>query len=221
MRGRLRRILYQISARENRPTLIECALACLSALLLSVSFPDFDFSFLAWCALAPLMFAVVRRPRVAPMFFAGWLAGALFFYATCWWLTYAMIHYGGIPSPLAYLLFAPATLIVGVFPALFAATLARLCKTFGVRGALIFAPFLWTATEWLRLQTTGQLWNALGYSQAFHPTLIQAARFGGVYAVGFFIVAANAALTALLFTINLRFLFVIHDIPLSDDYLSS
>jgi apolipoprotein N-acyltransferase len=40
---------------------------------------------------------------------------------------------------------------------------------------------------------TGQLWNALGYSQAYHPSLIQLARFGGVYAVSFLIVIVNAA----------------------------
>jgi apolipoprotein N-acyltransferase len=39
---------------------------------------------------------------------------------------------------------------------------------------------------------TGQLWNAIGYSQAYHPALIQAARWGGVYGVGFLILLVNA-----------------------------
>ena len=52
---------------------------------------------------------------------------------------------------------------------------------------------LWITFEWARLSVTGQLWNAIGYSQAFHPTLIQVARFGGVYAVSFLIVSVNAA----------------------------
>src|SRR6185503_14486501 len=51
----------------------------------------------------------------------------------------------------------------------------------------------WAATEWARLAVTGQLWNALGYSQAFHPTLIRPAVWGGVYAVGFVIVVINTA----------------------------
>ena len=45
-----------------------------------------------------------------------------------------------------------------------------------------------------RLSVTGQLWNAIGYSQAFHPPLIQTAKWGGVYAVGFLITLVNAAL---------------------------
>jgi apolipoprotein N-acyltransferase len=49
------------------------------------------------------------------------------------------------------------------------------------------------------LGITGQLWNALGYSQTFALTtsdaapLIQAARWGGVYAVSLLIVAVNAS----------------------------
>src|SRR6185369_7126604 len=48
----------------------------------------------------------------------------------------------------------------------------------------------------LRLGITGQLWNAIGYSQAevFGGLLIQAARWGGVYAVGFLIVAVSSSL---------------------------
>lgn len=63
----------------------------------------------------------------------------------------------------------------------------------GVR-ALFIAPVFWVALEWARLGLTGQLWNAIGYSQAYVPSLIQTARWGGVYAVGFLIVAVNAAL---------------------------
>src|SRR4030095_3557833 len=37
------------------------------------------------------------------------------------------------------------------------------------------------------------LWNAIGYSQAFHPPLIHTAKWGGVYAVGFLIALVNAA----------------------------
>jgi apolipoprotein N-acyltransferase len=58
---------------------------------------------------------------------------------------------------------------------------------------LLLAPVFWSAFEWIRLGVTGQLWNALGYSQAYHWFLTQPARWGGVYAVSFLIVAVNAA----------------------------
>jgi apolipoprotein N-acyltransferase len=63
---------------------------------------------------------------------------------------------------------------------------------------LFVAPLMWAALEWARLGVTGQLWNAIGYSQAYHPALIQAARWGGVYMVGFLIVTVNAAIAYLL-----------------------
>ena len=172
------------------PDEIFCAVA--SALLLVIAFPDFGAWPLAWVALVPLLFCLGRRPRAAQSFFSGWLAGTLFFYATCYWLTYPMIHYAGIPAPLAYLFLLPPAAAGGFFPALSALALARLCERLGA-AALLLAPFVWVACEWARLGVVGQLWNAVGYSQAFEPALIQSARFGGVYAVSFLVVAFNAA----------------------------
>ena len=183
------------------PTEIFCAVA--SALLLVFAFPDFGVWPLAWVALVPLLFNVARRPRAAQSFLSGWLAGTLFFYATCHWLTYPMIHYAGIPAPLAYLFLLPPAAAGGFFPALVALALARLCERLGA-AALLLAPFVWVACEWARLGVIGQLWNAVGYSQAFEPALIQSARFGGVYAVSFLVVAFNAALTYALLKRSVR-----------------
>ncbi len=190
-------------ARSNLPTLSETGLAVLSALLLVLSFPDFNVWPLAWIALAPLFIAVARQPQTRRSFLLGWLTGTLYFYGSCYWLTYSPIRYGGIPAPVAYFLLLPITIIVGLFPALCCAALARMIRQWGAR-ALFVAPFAWTACEWARLGATGQLWNAVGYSQAYQPFLIQAARWGGVYAVGFLIVTANAAITYAYLQKNLR-----------------
>ncbi len=180
---------------QNAPTRFEWALAAASTLLLILSFPDFNLWPLAWLALVPLAFAVTRRNmRASTAFVLGWATGTVFFYATCWWLTHAMVHYGGVPRFVAFPLLFPAPLITGLFPALWAAVLARLATRRGATFALVCAPALWAALEWGRLASTGQLWNALGYSQAFHPWLIQSASWGGVYAVGFLVVTINAAL---------------------------
>ncbi len=185
-------------ALAARPTPAQTLLAALSALLIVLSFPDFDLWPLAWVGLVPLMLAVTRAPaRGAPAFALGWLTGTLYFYGSCWWLTHSMIHYGGIPRPVAYLLLAPVTIIVGLFPAAWALLLARAARRWGTKSLLI-APFAWAALEWARLAVTGQLWNALGYSQAYHPALIQSASWGGVYAISFLIVTFNAALACAL-----------------------
>jgi apolipoprotein N-acyltransferase len=180
----------------------------LAALLLVVSFPDFNLWPLAWVGLVPLICAVARRRRGPQSFLLGWTTGALFFYGSCYWLTHAMVHYGGIPRWLAYLLLIPAPLITGLFPALWCLALARTSARWGLGRALIVAPFAWAALEWARLGLTGQLWNALGYSQAYTHALIQTARWGGVYAVGFLLVAFNSALAYLLWRRNARSLLI-------------
>jgi apolipoprotein N-acyltransferase len=195
-----RRLALRERARAIAPTRAQIALATLSSLLLILSFPDFNLWWLVWVALVPVMVAVCAspQPRASTAFLLGWLAGTLYFYGTCWWLTHSMIHFGGIPAWLAYPLLAPITLVVGLFPAAWCAALAHVASRRGIAAALLLAPFAWAACEWARLGATGQLWNALGYTQAYEPTLIQSASWGGVYAVSFLIVAINSALAYVL-----------------------
>ncbi len=179
--------------RSQSPSLTACSVALLSAVLLIISFPNFDLWPLAWIGLVPLLVIVARDPRPWPSFLLGWLFGTVFFYGSCYWLTYSMIHTGGISPVLAYPLLLPGAIVVGIFPAFFTLLLARAIRRWGA-PALFLAPLFWPALEWARLEITGQLWNAIGYSQAYHPSFIQSARWGGVYAVGFLIVLVNAAL---------------------------
>jgi apolipoprotein N-acyltransferase len=172
-------------------------LALLSAGILVLSFPNFELWPFAWIALVPLLVVVGQNPKPWSSFLLGWIFGSVFFYGSCYWLTYSMIHTGGIPPVIAYLLLAPGAMIMGLFPAAFALLLARAIRKWG-RVALFTAPIFWPALEWLRLEATGQLWNAIGYSQAYHPRLIQSARWGGVYAVGFLIVLVNASVAFVL-----------------------
>ncbi len=89
--------------------------------MLILAFPDFEFWFLAYIALIPLFFAIEReKESKTNAFLVGWIFGAVFFTGTCWWLTFAPINYGGVPTPLAYLLLLGATSVAGLFPALFA-----------------------------------------------------------------------------------------------------
>ena len=186
-----------IRARVKARTLVDWGASIASAILLILSFPDFNLWPLAWVALTPLLVVIARRSVPRRAFLLGWLSGAIFFYGSLHWLTFSMVHYGGIPQWLAYVLLVPAPLIGGLFIGVFASALAYLIKNWGP-GALFIAPLLWPSLEWARLLIIGQLWNAIGYSQAFQPALIQAARWGSVYLVGFLIVLANATLAFLI-----------------------
>jgi apolipoprotein N-acyltransferase len=199
--ARLSKFLSQL--RSDAPSLSSVGAALFSAALLIVSFPDFDLWPLAWIALIPLLLVIARRPKALPAFLVGWLFGTVFFFGSCYWLTYSIIHFGGFSPIVAYPMLMPGAVVLGVFPAAFAALLAHLVKKWGA-PALLFAPLLWAPLEWARLEMTGQLWNAIGYSQAFHPRLIQTAAWGGVYLVGFLIVLVNAAVAFVLLKRNLR-----------------
>ncbi len=183
--------------RVEAPTVTDWAAAVLSVLLLVLSFPDFGFWPAAWFGLVPLLIVVARCPAPGRAFLLGWLTGSVFFYATCHWLTYSMINYGRLPGWLAYLLLVPGALILGLFPGIFTLVLAQAVRSWKHK-ALFLAAFVWVFLEWSRLEVTGQLWNALGYSQAFQPALIQPARWGGVYAISFLILIVNAAVAFLI-----------------------
>src|SRR4051812_24371657 len=114
------------------PDLKSVWLALLSAILLILAFPDFEYWFLAWFGLVPLLLAVERQKEsFAKAFVAGWIFGTAFFFGTCWWLTFAPVTYAGFPAALAYLLLFCVTAGVGIFPALFTGALSLLAKRFG------------------------------------------------------------------------------------------
>jgi apolipoprotein N-acyltransferase len=177
------------------PSLTNSLLAFLSAILLTLSFPDFELWYLAYVALIPLFFAIEReKESFGKSFIVGWIFGITFFTGTCWWLTYAPINYGGVPTILAYILLLGATGFVGLFPALFAELFSLILKRFGTWG-IFSAPFLWVAIEFLRFWTTGNNWNAIAYSQAFNPIYSNFASIGGIYLVGFLLVLISASIS--------------------------
>ncbi len=168
-------------------------LSLISSVLLILAFPDFEIWFLAWFGLIPLFFGVdAEKESFRKSFVLGWLWGIVFYFGTGWWLTYAPITYAGIPTVIAYFLLFCACAFIGLYTALFAGLYSRILRRFGIWG--IFAsPFLWVAIEFLRLWTSGNNWNAVGYSQTYSG-LVKFASIGGVFLVGFIVVLINSFL---------------------------
>ena len=170
----------------------------LAAVLLILAFPDFEFWWLAWFALVPLLWAIEReKESTAHGFVLGWLFGTVFFFGTCWWLTYAPITYAGFPPVLAYFLLLLVCIAAGIFPALLAAILSIRLKRMGIQ-AMGEVPLAWIGSEFLRYWITGNNWNAIGYSMAFAgEPFLSPASYGGIYLVGFFIVSINVGFAVL------------------------
>lgn len=186
------------SIRKHLPSRKSAVLAVLSAVLLILAFPDFEWSVLAWVALIPLLVAIDREKESGlRSLLTGWIWGVCFFTGSCWWLTFSPITYAGFPWPLAYFLLICVCSIVAVFPALFSLIAAVAIRRAGA-FAILWTPFIWIATEFLRFWITGNNWNAIAYSQAFGDVLLKYAGFGGIYLVGFMLLVPQALAAAIL-----------------------
>jgi apolipoprotein N-acyltransferase len=117
----------------------------------------------------------------------------VYFAGTLYWLVETMTTFGGLAVPLA--VFAASLLVayLALFPALFAAFLARAVRTFGAPGILFAAPF-WMATELGRQYVwDGFPWALLGYSQVSVLPIAQLASALGVYGLSGLLALSSAA----------------------------
>ena len=92
-------------------------LAVISGLLLVFSFPRFNLAFLAWVALAPLIYAVSReaaegRLKAVRAFGLGWISGLVFTFLAENWIAHSMTNYGGMLTAVATLAHRGRTMAV-------------------------------------------------------------------------------------------------------------
>jgi apolipoprotein N-acyltransferase len=169
--------------------------ACiLSGILLALAFPLPNISVLVWLALIPLILCLVSEPNPGLGFLWGFITGAVFLSASLYWFVGVMQNYGQLNLPEALAAMALFLLLFSPFWGVFGLLEVWLARH-SVRGALLFAPFLWVALELARTYLiTGFPWNLLGYAVR-PPGLEQLASVTAVYGLSF-VAAATAALLA-------------------------
>ena len=172
-------------------------MAALTAVLLILSFPNFELDYLAWVALAPLLSVLAKGVSLRRAAALGWLAGALFTFFAENWIAHSMVYFGGMATAIAYAVAFLFASVLALFPAAFAVVMTLLVKRFGWM-AIAFAPVVWAATEWARPFITGVTWNALGVSQVNHFLIARLAQYGGVYLLSAEVVTVSALLVLLL-----------------------
>ena len=94
-------------------------LASASGLLLALSFPKFGHPAFAWVALAPLLVALTGT-TLRRAFALGFLAGAIYFTGTLYWITGVMAMYGDMAFWVAVLINALLVLYQAAYVAIFA-----------------------------------------------------------------------------------------------------
>jgi apolipoprotein N-acyltransferase len=167
-------------------------LAIASGILIALSFPNPDLSFLAWIALIPLLIAMEESsPKEA--FRVGLTCGITSYAVILYWLNIVFTHYGHLPWSVSI----PVYLLLVVWLALFYAAstcIARLGELVGIKAAFTL-PVAWVAFDLIRsFLFSGFAWAMLGHSQYRTLPLIQIADLAGVYGITLLIVLANIVL---------------------------
>lgn len=166
----------------------------LTGLLMALAFPPFGMADAAWCSLIPFIIASAYL-KPAHVWRAGWVAGAVFWLITIFWLTRVTWFGWFLLCLYCGLYFIPSALVSAVW--------IRRFGTANFAGNMAFMFIIsatWAASEYLRANLfTGFPWNPLGTSLYENIAFIQHAGWGGVYVLSALIVFVNAgiALTVL------------------------
>lgn len=154
-----------------------------SALLFILTFPAFDFTFLAWIALVPLLITL-RGKSLGAAWSLSWLTGTCFWMGLCSWMK--------VVPGFTWIDYAVCGLYLGAYFGLVGVTVNFVARHTRF-PCLLTIPCLWVAVEYLRAHAgfLGVPWALLGHSQYLHLPLIQLASFTGVYGISFLIVMVN------------------------------
>lgn len=176
------------NAVVNRPFILPLIQCGLSGLLLALSYPTFNLSFLAFFAFIPLLFLIECLDSPKKAFFYSYVSGLIFFAISIHWVRYV--------SFLGYVLLV---LYLATYFGLFG-LLARF--TFSVSQkwlSAIISSLCWVFLEILRsIFKSGFGWALLGYSQSQNLPFIQSAEMIGVWGISFLVMLANFGIFFLL-----------------------
>jgi apolipoprotein N-acyltransferase len=161
-----------------------------TGILLVLSLPKPDLYPVAWIALVPLLWFIATN-TISQTILASYVAGAVFFAGTCYWITETMTIYGGLTVPLAVGVGALFALSHALYFVLFGMGLHLAMRKFGRRGLLFAAP-LWVTLELLRsVMFSGFPWMLSGYALVPFSGILQMAAWTGVYGLSFVATAVN------------------------------
>ena len=179
-------------------------LTFLSGVLLTLAFPKYNYSFLAWIALIPLLISLEEKP-FNKAFFLGWITGVVHFMSLLHWVTIPMTQYGNLPIATSIFILVLLSFYLGLYVGIFSGALSFF-KFRYLDKPMTVAPVIWVLLEYIRTYLfTGFPWELLGYSQYQNLILIQISDITGVYGVSFVIVLANIALYRLVKWAGLKY----------------
>ncbi len=162
--------------------------ALVAGALPALAFPAPNLEFVAWFGLVPGMLLFRSAPSAREAAVRGWWFGAGFLLASLDWLA---------PNLGPGLLLIAA--FIGALWTIFGAATWGLLRPpitpLRALAALAVVPSCWLVADWVRSwQGFGGPWAVYGASQWQHPAILALAALGGVWLVGFALVAANTGI---------------------------
>lgn len=175
--------------------LVNYPLAVLSALLLILAFPGWNYYWLAPFALTPLLYALANEPRPLQRFLLGYVTGNVYWFGVCYWIQFVLEVHGGMGRWGGWGTFLLFSLIKSLHLAVFALLAAVVISQW---YAIPAVAALWTGIE----RTHGDLgfaWLCLGNAGIDLALPMRVAPWVGVYGLSFLfaMMATGAALVAM------------------------
>jgi apolipoprotein N-acyltransferase len=168
--------------------------ALISAALLILSLPNFDWHWLAPIALTPLMVAAVREKRGLRRFLVGYAAGVVYWFAVCNWIEFTLQTHAGMSPVVAWLVFLLFCLAKALQMGAFAWAAGWMLPTrFGVPATAA----LWVAIEWTH-GPLGFAWLTLGNAGIDIGPFLNLAPWTGVWGLSFLFAALAAEIANLI-----------------------
>jgi apolipoprotein N-acyltransferase len=181
-------------------------LALLSSALLILTFPRFQFVWLAPVALAPLLVALAREPRWLRRWVLGWAAGVVYWFGVCYWIQFVLAFHGGLGEVAGWAVFLLFALTKALHTAVFAVLAGIMMRRW---WAVPSVAALWVAVEATHVPL-GFAWLALGNAGIDMGVPLRLAPFTGVYGISFaFMMMATALALALLRRSRLELLWLL------------
>ncbi len=173
--------------------LIPAALSLVSALILTICFPQTGLVFLAPLALTPLIVAVAREENPRRRLLYSWLAGFVYWSTICYWIRGVLAQYGGMPPALVWLAFILFALLRSLHWAAFGWLAGYLIHS---RWAVLTIAALWTGLERC-YGPFGFAWLVLGNAGVDMGIPMRLAPITGVYGVSFVLAMMSTAVALL------------------------
>ena len=155
-------------------------LALASALLLILAFPNFNLTWLAPVALAPLLIALAREPRPGRRFLLGGAFGLVFWFGIVYWIQFVLAFHGGIGNPGGWAVFLLFCIAKALHTGLFALLAGILIRRWWAAPAV--------AALWVTLElsfTFTFAWSVLGNAGVGMSLPMRLAPYTGVWGLSF------------------------------------